>query len=134
MPDIIEAICTGNRRYKAYEKIDPVGVVLHSIGTPQPRARVLRDYWQRDASPYVVHYMVDDKEILHCMPDDFKCWHVGSPGNNQWLGIEMGEPSQIKYTSGASFTVSNLAAAQDYAMATYKNAVRLIAQLCRKYN
>lgn len=132
MPTITEEICTGNRRYKAAELFTPKGVVLHSIGTPQPRASVLREFWQRDASAYVVHYMVDDRSILHCMPDNFKCWHVGSPGNSKWIGIEMGEPSQIHYISGAKFTVSDLAAAQAYARAAYKNAVWLIAQLCRQ--
>lgn len=133
MPTITEAICTGNRRYKAAEHFTPTGVVLHSIGTPQPRAEVLQRYWQNDGSPYVVHYMVDDQNILHCMPDNLKCWHVGSPGNSEWLGIEMGEPSQIKYTSGATFTVSDLATARAYAEAAYKNAVWLIAQLCKTY-
>lgn len=130
---VTEALCTGNRRYAAAEPLRPQGVVLHSIGTPQPRARVLRDYWQRDASPYAVHYVVDDKEVLHCMPDHYKCWHVGSPGNSKWIGIEMGEPSQIKYTSGATFTVSDLAAARAYAEATYRNAVWLLAKLCRDH-
>ena len=133
MSAITEALCTGNRRYQAAEALTPVGVVLHSIGTPQPKASVLREFWQRDASPYVVHYMVDDKQILHCMPDNLKCWHVGSPGNSKWLGIEMGEPSQIKYTSGATFTVSDLAAARAYAEAAYRNAVWLIAKLCRDH-
>lgn len=133
MPTITEALCTGNRRYQAAEALTPIGVVLHSIGTPQPKASILREFWQRDASPYVVHYMVDDQNILHCMPDDFKCWHVGSPGNSEWLGIEMGEPSQIKYTSGATFTVSDLAAAQAYAEAAYRNAVWLIARLCKEH-
>ena len=127
---VTEALCTGNRRYAAAEPLRPQGVVLHSIGTPQPRARVLRDYWQRDASPYVVHYVVDDREILHCMPDNYKCWHVGSPGNAKWLGVELCEPSQIKYTGGASFTVTDLAAAQAYAGAAYQNAVALLARLC----
>ncbi|MEA4965376.1 MAG: N-acetylmuramoyl-L-alanine amidase [Oscillospiraceae bacterium] len=130
---ITEALCTGNRRYKAAEPLSPEGVVLHSIGCPQPAAKVLRDYWDRDASPYVVHYVLDDETIYHCMPDHYKCWHVCSPGNGKYLGIEMGEPSQIKYTSGASFTVSDLAAAQAYAEATYRNAVWLIARLCRTY-
>ena len=130
---IIEALCTGNSRYKAGERLTPKGVVLHSIGMPQPSAQVLRDYWQRGGSAYVVHYMVDNTRILRCMPENFKCWHVGSPGNAQYLGIEMGEPSQIRYTSGARFTVSDLAAAQQYATAAYKNAVQLIAHLCRKY-
>lgn len=133
MPTITEKYCTGNRRYKAAEIYTPQGVVLHSIGTPQPDARVLRSFWDRNGSQYVVHYMVDDKQILHCMPDNYKCWHVGSPGNAKWIGIEMGEPSQIKYTSGASFTVSDLAAAQKYVAACYSNAVWLLAQLCKKY-
>lgn len=130
---ITEAICTGNSRYRANEALTPVGVVLHSIGTPQPSAQVLRDYWQRDASPYIVHYMVDDTQILHCMPDDRKCWHVGTPGNSKWLGIEMGEPPQIRYTSGASFTVSDLEAAQAYVRACYQNAVWLLAKLCKDH-
>lgn len=130
---ITEAICTGNSRYKAAQKFTPRGVVLHSIGTPQPSAKVLHNYWQNNGSQYVVHYMVDDTSILHCMPDNYKCWHVGSPGNAQYLGIEMGEPRQIHYTSGARFTVSDLATAQNYVRAAYKNAVWLIAQLCKKY-
>lgn len=130
---MIEALCTGNSRYKAAESLQPVGVVLHSIGTPQPSAQVLRDYWQRNASPYVVHYVVDNKEIYHCMPDGYKCWHVGSPGNGKYLGIETTEPSQIKYTSGASFQILNVEAAQVFTAAVYQNAVQLIAQLCTSY-
>ena len=133
MPTITEKYCTGNRRYQAAQTFTPQGVVLHSIGTPQPKASVLWNYWQNNGSQYVVHYMVDDTQILHCMPDNYKCWHVGSPGNSKWIGIEMGEPSQIKYTSGATFTVSDLAAARAYAEAAYRNAVWLIAQLCKKY-
>lgn len=131
--NIVEKYCTGNNRYKAAQRYTPVGVVLHSIGTPQPKASVLWNYWQNNGSQYVVHYMVDDTQILHCMPDNYKCWHVGSPGNDKWIGIEMGEPSQIKYTSGATFTVSDLAAAQAYCEKAYKNAVWLIAHLCKKY-
>lgn len=133
MPTIIESICYGNSRYKAAQVLTPRGVVLHSIGCPQPKASVLVDSWQRNKSPYVVHYMVDDKEIHQTMPESLRCWHVGSPGNSKWLGIEMGEPKQLKYTSGSTFTVSDLAAAQAYTEACYKNAVWLIAQLCKKY-
>lgn len=133
MPTITEKYCTGNRRYQAAQTFTPQGVVLHSIGTPQPKASVLWNYWQNNGSQYVVHYMVDDTQILHCMPDNYKCWHVGSPGNDKYIGIEMGEPKQIKYTSGATFTVSDLTAARAYAEAAYKNAVWLIAQLCKKY-
>jgi uncharacterized protein YraI len=133
MPIINQKYTTGNSRYKAAEIYTPVGVVLHSIGVPQPRAQVLRDSWQRNASQYVTHYVLDDSEVIQCMPNNFKCWHCGSPGNGKWIGIEMCEPKQIKYTSGAKFTVGDLAAAQNYAMKCYKNAVWLIALLCKNY-
>lgn len=131
--EIQETLCTGNRRYRAAEPLTPRGVVLHSIGTPQPKARVLQAAWARDASPYVTHYVLDDGEILHCMPDSYKCWHVGSPGNSRWLGVELCEPAEITYTSGAAFTISDLDAARTYAMACYRNAVWLLAKLCRDH-
>ncbi len=131
--NITKALCTGNSRYKAGEIFSPHGVVLHSIGTPQPDANKMRSYWQNNGSAYVVHYVIDNKQIIQCMPDNYKCWHVGSPGNAKWIGIEMCEPSQIKYTGGASFTVSGLASAQTYTEACYKNAVWLIAKLCKEH-
>ena len=131
--EILETLCTGNRRYRAAEPLTPRGVVLHSIGTPQPKASVLQAYWDRDASPYVTHYVLDDREILHCMPDRYKCWHVGSPGNDRWLGVELCEPSQITYTSGANFTVSDREAARTYAKSCWENAVFLLAKLCRDH-
>lgn len=133
MPEIVKKYTIGNSRYKAAQGYVPQGVVLHSIGTPQPKASVLWNYWQNNGSAYVTHYVLDDAEIIQCMPDNYKCWHVGSPGNAKWIGIEMCEPKQIKYTSGATFTVSDLKAAQDYAEACYKNAVWLLAHLCKKY-
>lgn len=133
MPTITQKYTTGNSRYKAAQGYAPQGVVLHSIGTPQPKATVLWNYWQNNGSAYVTHYVLDDSEIIQCMPDNYKCWHVGSPGNNKWIGIEMCEPKQIKYTSGSKFTVSDLKAAQKYTEACYKNAVWLLAHLCKKY-
>lgn len=133
MATITQKYTIKNSRYKAAQKYTPQGIVLHSIGCPQPDATVLWTNWQNNASAYVTHYVLDDKQIIQCMPDNFKCWHVGSPGNGKWIGIEMCEPKQIKYKSGATFTVSDLTAAQRYTEACYKNAVWLLAHLCKKY-
>lgn len=133
MPTIKQSYISGNSRYLAAEIYTPQGVVLHSIGCPQPNAQVLRDNWARNSSPYVTQYVLDDVNIFQTMPNNFKGWHVGSPGNSKWIGIEMGEPKQIKYTSGAKFTVSDLAAAKSYAKGCYDNAVWLIAKLCKDY-
>lgn len=130
---ITKKYITGNRRYRAAEIYVPSGVALHSIGTPQPDANKLWTAWNNDSSGYVTQYLIDDKQTINTLPDNFKTWHIGGPGNDKWIGIEMCEPSQIKYTSGATFTVSDKAAAQAYASACYNRAVDLIAQLCTKY-
>ena len=133
MPQIQDSYCKKNGRYLAAEPLSPVGVVLHSIGTPQPRASVLLQYWNNNPSAYATHYILDDQSIHHAIPDSYKCWHVGSPGNGKWLSIEMCEPKEISYTSGASFTVSDLSAAQTYTEKCYKNAVWLLTKLCRDH-
>lgn len=133
MPEIMKRYTTGNSRYRSGQTFNPTGVVLHSIGTPQPNAQALWSYWQNNGSAYVTHYVIDDHQIIQCMPDNYKCWHVGSPGNAKWVGIEMCEPKQIHYTSGAKFTVSDLGAAQKFVGGCYTNAVWLLAQLCRRY-
>lgn len=133
MPEIQESYCKKNNRYIAAELFSPVGVVLHSIGTPQPKASALVSYWNSDPSAYATHYVLDDQQILHTLPDNIKCWHVGSPGNAKWIGVEMCEPGEISYTSGATFTVSDLGAAQKYVAACYQNAVWLLAKICKEH-
>ena len=100
---------------------------------PKPQAKKLVEYWQNNVGAYATHYVLDDMVIYHTIPDNYRCWHVGSPGNSKYLGIEMCEPSQIKYTSGSSFTVSNLTAARTYAEACCKNAVWLLAKRCKAH-
>ena len=131
--EILENYCTKNSRYKANQKFTPIGVVLHSIGCPQPNAAVLQKSWANNATPYVTHYVLDDAKILHTMPDDRKCWHVGRPGNAKWLGVEMCEPDTIRYLHGAKFAVKDRAAARAYCQKTYKNAVWLLAKLCKEH-
>ena len=61
--------------------------------------------------------------------------HAGkSYSNDRYIGFEMCEPAQLKYTTGAKFTVSDLTAARNYVNKTYKNAVELFATLCKFHN
>ena len=130
---ITENYCTKNNRYKAAQIFKPTGVVLHSIGTPQPKASALVTYWQNNPDSYATHYVLDDTVIYNTIPENYLCYHVGSPGNGKYLGIEMCEPKQLTYSSGAKFKVSNLSEATAHAEACYRNAVWLIAELCKKY-
>ena len=129
---------TGNRRYKAQEKFTPQGIVVHSIGVTQPDANKLYQSWAADRSAYVTHYVLDDKKVIQCMPDNLRCWHVGSPGNNKWLGVELCEPNTIvahdaNIGTGGGFRIKDYDAAMNYVTACYKNAVLLCAQKCIEY-
>ena len=42
--DIVEAFATKNRCYQAGAPLRPQGLMLHSIGTPQPSAAALARY------------------------------------------------------------------------------------------
>lgn len=138
MAEVSVQIVTNSNRYKKPAYITPKGAVLHSIGVTQPSAQKLRNSWQSNGSDYVTHYTCDDKIIIQTMPENHKCWHVGSPGNDKWIGLEMGEPDSIvsKDTNkgtGGGFTIKDRAAAEAYVTGAYNNAVALFAQLCKKY-
>lgn len=138
MPEISVQIVTSSKRYTDPEYITPKGAVLHSIGVTQPSAQKLRNSWQSNASKYVTHYVCDDKMIIQTMPDNLKCWHVGSPGNDKWIGLEMGEPDSIVANdpdvgTGSGFTIKDRAAATAYVTGAYNNAVQLFAKLCKQY-
>ena len=131
MLTVTEAYCTKNKRYLANEPLEPKGIVLHSVGTPQPDARVFLKIWSEDRSPYMTHYVLDDARIFHTMPNNRRCWHVGAPGNSLWLGIEMCEPDSIRYKTGDTFDVLDKDDAAAFAKACYQNAVELMAALCK---
>ena len=137
---IIESLLTKNRCYQKGEKIVVKGLMLHSIGCPQPSAKALVQSWNSASAGTCVHAFIDGNsgEIYQTLPWNHRAWHCGSgnkgSGNNFYIAVEMCEPACIKYTSGANFTCSNLVEARTVAERTYKAAVELFAMLCQKYN
>lgn len=122
-------------RYTAFRQRGPKGLMLHSVGCAQPSAKVFADQWNRSGAGVAVHAVLQaDGTVYQCLPWNYRGWHAGGSANNTHVGVEMTEPSQIKYTGGASFTVLDKAAAQAQAKGTYQTAVQLFAQLCKKYS
>ncbi|NLV70914.1 MAG: hypothetical protein GXY56_08550 [Clostridiales bacterium] len=72
--------------------------------------------------------------MYQTLPWDHRGWHGGGSSNNTHIGVEMCEPSCIKYTSGTNFTCSDLAAARVAAKRTYDAAAELFALLCEKFS
>lgn len=138
---IVESILTKNPCYQGGRNITVKGLMLHSVGCPQPSAQVFIKMWNQESyRSACVHAFVDgnDGTVYQTLPWNHRGWHCGSgskgSGNNTHIGVEMCEPSCIKYTYGTSFTCSDLAAARAVVKRTYEAAVELFAMLCKKYN
>ena len=134
---LIKSILTKNPCYTAGKKITVKGLMLHSVGCPQPRASVFIDNWNRaDYDRACVHAFIDgnDGTVYQTLPWNHKGWHGGGACNNTHIGVEMCEPACIKYTGGSTFTCSNMEEAKAVAKRTYEGAVELFAMLCKEYN
>ncbi|MCM1237197.1 MAG: N-acetylmuramoyl-L-alanine amidase, partial [Ruminococcus flavefaciens] len=113
------------------------GLMLHSVGCPQPSAQVFIKNWNSASYDRAcVHGFIDgnDGTVYQCLPWDHRGWHGGGSSNNTHIGVEMCEPACIKYTGGATFTCSDKPTAQAVAKRTYEAAVELFAMLCQKFN
>lgn len=137
---LVQSILTKNPCYTAGRKITVKGLMLHSVGCPQPKASVFINSWNSASyDSACVHGFIDgnDGTIHQTLPWNHRGWHCGSgskgSGNNTHIGVEMCEPACIKYTGGANFTCSDLAAARAVAKRTYEAAVELFAMLCKQY-
>ena len=123
-------------RYTTFQRRGPLGLVLHSVGCAQPSAGVFVKNWNSTSYDRAcVHAFIDANTgtVYQCLPWNFRAWHVGGSANNTHIGVEMCEPSAIKYTTGAKFTITNKEKAFKQCETAYKAAVELFAMLCNKY-
>ncbi len=134
---LVESILTKNPCYTAGRKITVKGLMLHSVGCPQPSAQVFIKNWNQGTYDRAcVHGFIDanDGTVYQTLPWNHRGWHGGGSSNNTHIGVEMCEPACIKYTSGANFTCSDPAAAKAAVKRTYEAAVELFAMLCEKFS
>ena len=135
--DIIEAFATKNKCYQVAAPLTPRGIMLHSIGCPQPNAAVLARYYnqyQPGGQSVCVHGFIQrDGTYYQTLPYNLRAWHCGGSANQTHIGIEMTEPASIAYTGGASWRDLDPAATEAHVRGTYAAAVELFAQLCEQY-
>ena len=103
-------------------------LVMHDTGNPGTNAQTNVNYYIKSAQEMSAsaHYFVDDTQILQCIPDDEKAWHVrynvgldkkkyGVHANDCAIGVELCYGKTINNEE------------------SYKNYVYLIAELCKKF-
>ena len=134
---IISSLLTNNPFYKAGRTISVEGFMLHSVGCPQPSAPVFVKNWDKESyTRACVHAFIDGNtgDVYQTLPWNYRGGHAGGSANNTHIGVEMCEPSCIKYTTGANFTCNDPEAAKAVVKRTYESAVELFALLCETYN
>jgi len=136
---IVEHFLTRNRCYQAAKQNTKGGLMLHSVGCPQPSAQVFVNSWNSADKSACVHAFIDANtgDVYQTLPWEYRGWHCGSgpngSGNNTHIGVEMCEPACIRYTGGARFTCSNVEEARAAVRRTYESAVQLFAELCERF-
>ncbi len=121
--------------YKAGKRITVKGLMIHSVGCPQPKADVFMKNWNRADANACVHAIVEpDGDVYQLLPWDFRGWHCGGGANNTHIGVEMTEPATIKYTGGSNWTETGEGeSTKNHVLATYRYAVELFAHLCQQF-
>lgn len=137
--EIIEAFAVKNKCYQAGAALVPRGLMLHSIGTPQPSAAALARYfdqYQPGGQSVCVHAFAQaDGTVYQTLPWEMRGWHCGGSANATHIGIEMTEPASIVYTGhGAEWRDLDAAATETHINGTYAAAVELFAQLCAQFD
>lgn len=135
---IIESFAVKNKCYQAGAALVPRGLMLHSIGVPQPNASVMAhsyNQYRPNGQSVCVHAFVQrDGTVYQTLPWTVQAWHCGGAANATHIGIEMTEPASIVYTGhGAEWRDLNQAATEAHVRGTYTAAVELFAQLCEQY-
>lgn len=133
---IIQNILTQNPCYTDGKKITVKGLMLHSVGCPQPSAQVFIKNWNNsNYKKACVHAFVDGNNgnVYQTLPWNHRGWHGGGECNDTHIGVEMCEPDCIRYISGNTFTCTDRVKARAVAQRTYDTAVSLFAHLCKKY-
>ena len=134
--NLIQNYLTQSGCYKAGKHITVKGLMIHSVGCPQPKADVFMKNWNRADANACVHAIVEpDGNVYQLLPWDFRGWHCGGGANNTHIGVEMTEPSTIKYAGGASWTeTGNGENTKNHVLATYRYAVELFVYLCQQFH
>lgn len=137
--NIVEAFATKNKCYQIGTPLKPRGIMLHSIGCPQPNAAVMAQNYNQyrpNGQSVCVHAFVQrDGTVYQTLPWTVQAWHCGGSANSTHIGIEMTEPASIVYTGhGADWRDLDPTATETHVRGTYDVAVELFAQLCAQFD
>ena len=134
--NVIQNYLTESGCYKARKKIMVQGLMIHSVGCPQPKASAFMNNWNKQDANACVHAIIEPGgNVYQILPWEHRGWHCGGGANNTHIGVEMTEPATIKYTSGAAWVETGDGEnTKAHVIATNRYAVELFAYLCKQFH
>lgn len=133
---IITDLLLTNPDARPRRAITPKGVVLHWVANPGTTARNNRDYFQNGVSAAKqnwasAHYVIDDKEIIRCIPENEMAYHVGATSYNK-TALQRFATS---YPNDCLIGIELCHADWDghFGKSTWSQAVELTADILRRY-
>jgi len=112
-------------------KIAPKGLVIHWTANRSPgaNARRNRDYFENHPEKKVAaHYIVDDTEVVQCVPEDEMAYHVGGKSYTE-NALRLLGPYPNSTTIGIEMCVNSDG---DF-VKTYRRTVELAADVLRRH-
>lgn len=132
MVNITEMLLTNSNRPKK-KLVQLKGIVVHWTANTNKGANAAanRNYFNSTTTAASAHYIVDDKQIIRCVPDDEVAYHVGAKRyTNLGNKIRSGNYTPNYYLVGIEMCVNSDGNWDQ----TYKNTVELVKYLMDKYD
>lgn len=138
MLSIKQKYITQNACYKQGKSIVPKGIIVHSLGVPQPDIDKVYASFNNVSAKTAVHAAVNNTNIYQFMPWTYRPWGCGSgpngSGNDSYIQFEICEPSGFKYKPNSTIMDGyDIKKQQSYFDAIWNNAVDLATYLCGIY-
>lgn len=108
------------------------GIVMHGTANENIGADAVanRSYFNNTTTAASAHYIVDDKQIVQCIPDDEVAWHVGAKRYTA-VGLKL---SQMPYSPNYFLIGIEMCVNKDGVWSkTYQNTLELVEYLLKKY-
>jgi len=81
--NLIQNYLTQSGCYKSGRKISVKGLMIHSVGCPQPKAAPFMKNWNRADANACVHAIVEPGgDVYQLLPWEHRGWHCGGSANN----------------------------------------------------
>jgi len=134
MLQLTQSFLTRNRTATNPQTMPVKGIMLHSVGVPQPNAEVFIRNIDTPTASVSYHAIIEPGgRAFQLLPWTNRAWHAGGAANNGYIAVELTEPGTIKYTEGANFIDNDPEKTKAFVKDTYATAVELFADLCMQF-